>query len=331
MILAVSVMKNLTSPIYGYRGRFAPSPTGPLHAGSLVSALGSWLDARSSGGKWLLRIEDLDTPRCIAGADRHILQQLQACGLHWDEEVTWQSKHQDRYKKAIEILQTLHQLYACNCSRKKVANALRLLGIPTHRDQGQIYPGTCRPDPFISRSSQNNAINPDGSTSQKRKSAWRLALPENCNIEFKDRFYGNQHQNLNQAVGDFVLLRSDGIFTYQLAVVVDDNYQKITHIVRGSDLLDNTPRQIYLQNILEFKNPQYLHLPLVTNSAGEKLSKQTQAEGINITSERHALTALEHAAKHLGLNGLPSRYGMKVSDWLLAATKAWSDIQSDPQ
>ena len=331
MILAVSAMKNPSLPIYGYRGRFAPSPTGPLHAGSLVAALGSWLDARSFGGKWLLRIEDLDTPRCIAGADLHILQQLQSCGLHWDGEVTWQSKQHVRYHNALETLQIRHHLYACSCSRKKIANTLVSLGLPTPRDQEQIYPGTCRPDAIGPMVNLADSIKQEKSPSLKRTSAWRLALPQNCNIEFKDRIYGAQKQHLNQAVGDFVLLRSDGIFTYQLAVVVDDHHQNITHIVRGSDLLDNTPRQIYLQNILEYENPQYLHLPIVTNSAGEKLSKQTQAEGIDVTSKRHALRALEIAARHLGLKNLPSGDGMPISDWLMAATTAWADIRPSAQ
>ena len=314
MILAVSTLKNPSSPSDGYRGRFAPSPTGPLHAGSLVAALGSWLDARKNGGQWLLRIEDIDTPRCIPGADQQIQAQLLACGLDWDEDLSYQSKRQGLYQEALERLKQLKLLYSCTCSRQSIANALADLGIETPRKQEMVYPGTCRPDQL--------EINTEYSAGSL-KVAWRLALPENCHIEFEDLELGSQKEDLNKQVGDFVLRRNDGLFTYQLAVVVDDAQQGITHIVRGEDLLSNTARQIHLQKILGYHTPQYLHLPLVLDEYGEKLSKQTLATQINTQDEQHSLAELRKAAKHLGLSNLPDGEGITIAEWLLAATRAW--------
>ncbi|MBU3557331.1 tRNA glutamyl-Q(34) synthetase GluQRS [Polynucleobacter sp. Ross1-W9] len=314
MILAVSTLKNPSSPADGYRGRFAPSPTGPLHAGSLVAALGSWLDARKNGGKWLLRIEDLDTPRCTPEAAQQIQSQLLACGLSWDEEVIFQSKRQDAYQRALKRLNELQCLYPCSCSRQMIANSLAKLGIQTPRNQEMLYPGTCRPKDAIS--------NPTETLGALQK-AWRIALPQNCHIEFEDLALGPQNQNLNTEVGDFVLRRSDGLFTYQLAVVVDDAEQGITHIVRGKDLLSNTARQIYLQEVLGYKKPEYLHLPLVLDEYGEKLSKQTLATQINTQDEKHSLLELRKAANHLGLKNLPDGENVTIAEWLLAATHAW--------
>ncbi|QWE08134.1 tRNA glutamyl-Q(34) synthetase GluQRS [Polynucleobacter ibericus] len=314
MILAVSKLKNPSSPADGYRGRFAPSPTGPLHAGSLVAALGSWLDARKNGGKWLLRIEDLDTPRCVPGAAQQIQAQLLACGLSWDEEVVYQSLRQDAYQRALQRLNELKCLYPCTCSRQTIANALASAGIQTPRNQEMIYPGTCRPINLVS-----NPIETLGDL----KKAWRIALPQNCHVEFQDLALGPQSQNLNTEVGDFVLRRSDGLFTYQLAVVVDDAEQGITHIVRGQDLLSNTARQIYLQEVLGYKRPEYLHLPLVLDEHGEKLSKQTLATQINTQDEKHALIELRKAANHLGMKNLPDGENVTITEWLLAATHAW--------
>ncbi|MBU3610642.1 tRNA glutamyl-Q(34) synthetase GluQRS [Polynucleobacter wuianus] len=315
MILAVSKLKNPSSPADGYRGRFAPSPTGPLHAGSLVAALGSWLDARKNKGKWLLRIEDLDTPRCILGADQQIQAQLLACGLFWDEEPCYQSARQDIYQVAIDRLNGLQKLYSCNCSRQTIANALTKLGIDTPRNQEMVYPGTCRPDAM--KDNSNAEIS-------GLKAAWRVALPNSCQIEFEDLALGTQSQNLNQDVGDFVLKRSDGFFTYQLAVVVDDADQGITHVVRGADLLSNTARQIHLQNILGYTTPHYKHLPLVLDGHGEKLSKQTLAIQINTQDAQHTLVELRKAATHLGLSGLPDGENITIAEWLLAATHAWN-------
>jgi glutamyl-Q tRNA(Asp) synthetase len=308
-------LKNPSSPADGYRGRFAPSPTGPLHAGSLVAALGSWLDARQNQGKWLLRIEDLDVPRCIPGADQEIMRQLLACGLSWDEEPSWQSKHQERYQNALERLNQLQTIYPCTCSRQTIASALEAQGVITPRNQEIIYPGTCRPDEI----KVNGMLSTPGADI-----AWRLALPPNLAIEFEDLALGKEQQDLNRAVGDFVLRRRDGLFTYQLAVVVDDAEQGITHIVRGQDLLSNTARQIYLQKILGYPTPSYLHLPLVLDGHGEKLSKQTLATAIHTENERQALNELRKAATHLGLGNLPDGNDISIAEWLLAATQAWS-------
>ncbi len=307
-------LKNLSPPADGYRGRFAPSPTGPLHAGSLVAALGSWLDARKNQGKWLLRMEDLDTPRCIPGADQEILRQLLACGLNWDEEPSWQSKHQERYKKALEHLNTLQIIYPCTCSRQDIANALEAQGAFTPRNQEIVYPGTCRPQEIHPYENENTLL---------AEVAWRLALPVDITIHFEDVVLGKQSQNLNREAGDFVLRRRDGIFTYQLAVVVDDAEQGINSVVRGADLLNNTARQIHLQKILEYPTPTYLHLPLVLDEHGEKLSKQTLASTIHTENDQQALQELRKAAKHLGLRGLPDGKDTSIAEWLLAATQAW--------
>ena len=308
-------LKNPSSPADGYRGRFAPSPTGPLHAGSLVAALGSWLDARQNQGKWLLRIEDLDTPRCIPGADQEIMRQLLSCGLTWDEEPTWQSKHQERYKKALESLNELKMVYPCTCSRQSIANALEALGIITLRNQELIYPGICRPQEISTY---------EGENIPSTEVAWRLALPPDLTLNFEDLALGKQKQNLNQEVGDFVLRRRDGIFTYQLAVVVDDAEQGITHIVRGTDLLNNTARQMHLQHVLGYPTPSYLHLPLVLDEHGEKLSKQTLASAVHTENAQQALQELRKAARHLGLKELPDGKDTSIAEWLLAATQAWN-------
>ena len=307
-------LKNPSSPADGYRGRFAPSPTGPLHAGSLVAALGSWLDARKNKGKWLLRMEDLDTPRCIPGADQEILRQLLACGLNWDEEPSWQSKHQERYKKALQHLNTLQIIYPCTCSRQDIAGALEAQGVITPRNQEMVYPGTCRPQEIHPYEDENILL---------AEVAWRLALPVDLTIHFEDLALGKQSQNLNREVGDFVVRRRDGIFTYQLAVVVDDSEQRITRVVRGTDLLNNTARQIHLQKILGYSTPTYLHLPLVLDEHGEKLSKQTLASAIHTENSQQALQELRKAAKHLGLGDLPDGKGTSIAEWLLAATQAW--------
>ena len=314
MILAVSKFKNPPSQPVGYRGRFAPSPTGPLHAGSLVAALGSWLDAQKNRGQWLLRIEDLDTPRCVPGAGQQIQDQLLACGLAWDEEVTWQSERLAGYQKTFEKLNLIKLLYPCSCSRQTIAHTLAQMGIQTPRNQEMVYPESCRPEPLITYSSKdlNNT-----------KLTWRLALPPDCNMTFIDEVLGVQSQQLNTQVGDFVIRRNDGLFTYQLAVVVDDALQGITHIVRGQDLLSNTGRQIHLQNILGLPTPQYLHLPLVLDEHGEKLSKQTLATPIQTQNAKEALAELRKAAKHLGLRQLPDSENITIAEWLLAATHAW--------
>jgi glutamyl-Q tRNA(Asp) synthetase len=312
MILAVSSLK---PPHPRYRGRFAPSPTGPLHAGSLASALGSWLDARANQGAWLVRIEDLDTPRCIAGMDQRILAQLQACRLIWDEEVIWQSQQLNAYQNALETLYSDRQIYPCICSRQQITSALSSQGKLRARNQEQFYPGTCR-NGHVWQAQLPNSSSP---------AAWRLALKPEQAIRFSDAELGPQEQNLNTDVGDFVLRRADGIFAYQLAVVVDDARQGITHIVRGADLLSNTARQIYLQGVLGYATPQYRHLPLVLDPHGEKLSKQTLATQINTANDVAVLQALQAAAMHLGLNGISNGQGQTIAEWLLQATNAWTD------
>jgi glutamyl-Q tRNA(Asp) synthetase len=239
-------------------GRFAPSPTGPLHFGSLVAALASWLDARAARGHWLLRMEDLDRPREQPGAADAILRALEALGLAWDGPVTYQSRRQDLYRQAFERLKA--HTYPCGCTRREIADST--LGLAA--DGAQIYPGTCR----------------GGLPAGKPGRAWRLRVESNA-VEFRDRVLGSQKQDLATEVGDFVLLRVDGQFAYQLAVVVDDAAQGVTDVVRGADLLDSTARQIALQRLLGYAVPRYLHVPAAVNGVGEKLSKQTGAPPVN--------------------------------------------------
>ncbi|MBI3478988.1 MAG: tRNA glutamyl-Q(34) synthetase GluQRS [Nitrosomonadales bacterium] len=240
-----------------YRGRFAPSPTGPLHFGSLVAAVGSYLDAKHHHGKWLVRIEDLDTPRCMPGAADDILHTLAAFGLHSDEPVIYQSRRTAAYEVALRKLQALGTVYPCCCTRKEIADSALQLG------DELVYPGTCR----------------NGIASGKTARAWRVRVND-ARIGFNDQLQGNMSQELASEVGDFVVKRADGLFAYQLAVVVDDACQDITHVVRGADLLASTPRQIYLQRLLELDTPVYMHLPVAVNTQGEKLSKQTLAQPI---------------------------------------------------
>jgi glutamyl-Q tRNA(Asp) synthetase len=289
-----------------YRGRFAPSPTGPLHLGSLATALGSWLDAKANNGKWLVRIEDIDTPRVESGTDQIILQQLKACGLDWDEEVIWQSKQTQYYQAALDQLKRKQLIYGCNCSRKQIEEAIQLKGGDTQRHEELVYPGTCR--------HRGHDL---------EKMALRLALNSPNQITFTDRILGDQVQDLNTAVGDFVLRRADGLFTYQLAVVVDDFQQGITDIVRGADLLSNTARQIHLQNVLGYSTPSYMHLPLVLNTQGEKLSKQTKALAIDTSSQESVLSALNSAADHLSINSIDLQNTKNINDWLCKAILLW--------
>ena len=240
-----------------YIGRFAPSPTGPLHFGSLVAALGSWLDARAAGGRWLVRMEDLDRPRCVPGAADTILRQLENYGLVWDGAVLAQSRRDAAYESALAQLRESGAVYRCVCTRSQLSDA------PRNALDETIYPGTCL----------------DSMADADAPHAWRVRAPEN-EICFTDRVRGEITQSIAADVGDFVVKRADGLFAYQLAVVVDDAYQHITHIVRGADLLWNTPRQIALQTLLGLPTPSYAHLPLVTNALGQKLSKQTLAPAL---------------------------------------------------
>ncbi len=257
-----------------YRGRFAPSPTGPLHFGSLVAAVGSYLEAKTQGGLWFLRMEDLDTPRAQAGATDAILRTLEACGLGWDGEIMYQSRRGVAYRAALARLEAQGLVYACGCSRREIADS----GLGP--DGALIYPGTCR-----------NGLAPG-----KTPRAVRVRVTDLL-IEFEDALQGQTRQDLAAAVGDFVLLRADGLYAYQLAVVVDDAEQGITDVVRGADLLASTPRQIYLQRLLGLPTPRYLHLPVAVNAAGEKLSKQTRAAPVNA---RDPVPALAQVMEFLG-------------------------------
>jgi glutamyl-Q tRNA(Asp) synthetase len=287
-----------------YRGRFAPSPTGPLHAGSLVAALASWLDARAHGGTWLVRIEDVDTPRCVPGVDAVILQQLATCGLWPDEPPVWQSQRVAAYQAALDRLIAQGAAYPCGCSRSDIERALAAAGRQKHRHGELVYPGTCR----------------DGLHGKPARAVRCLTTGpggHDLQVTWHDRCLGNQHQNLTQEVGDFVLKRADGLWSYQLAVVVDDAAQGITHVVRGEDLADNTPRQIQLQQLLGVPMPTYLHTPLVLDTYGEKLSKQNGAQALDL---RDPLLALRDAARSLGL---PSVSAPQRDDWLAAMVQAW--------
>lgn len=243
-----------------YRGRFAPSPTGPLHFGSLVAALGSWLDAHRHQGEWWVRMEDIDTPRNQPGADSGILHTLEAFGFVWEGEVIWQSQRLDAYHAALETLKAAGSAYPCACSRREIAGAHSRPAM----DGGLVYPGTCR----------------QGLAQGQTPRAWRLRVDDR-HLCVDDRLQGPICQQLARDVGDFVLLRADGLFAYQLAVVVDDAWQGMTDVVRGLDLIASTPRQVWLQQQLGLPTPRYAHLPLVTNAAGEKLSKQTRAPALD--------------------------------------------------
>ncbi len=287
-----------------YLGRFAPSPTGPLHAGSLVAALGSWLDARAHGGQWLVRIEDIDGPRCLPGMDATILAQLAACGLHSDTAPLYQSSRSAAYRSALDALIATDHAYPCACSRSDVEQALKALGRPTARHAEQVYPGTCR----------------HGLQGRPAR-AWRLRA-EGL-VRWSDRRLGPQSQDLAHRVGDFVLLRADGLWAYQLAVVVDDAAQAVSHVVRGQDLADNTARQIALQRALALATPKYLHLPLVLAADGHKLSKQNGAMTLDLAQP---LVALHQAAQVLGLQAQAST----VSEALAAWVSEWRQLQSRP-
>ena len=290
-----------TTPV-PYRGRFAPSPTGLLHAGSLVAALASWLDARAHGGAWLVRMEDVDTPRCVPGADQALLAQLAACGLVSDEPVLWQSTRHDAYQTALDRLVSKGWAYPCGCSRKEIEDAQQQ---QRTRHTAAVYPGTCR-----------NGLQ------GKPARAWRLNLQRVINdlqlsypTHWHDRRSGTQQQDVVQEVGDFVLRRADGLWAYQLAVVVDDAAQGITHVVRGQDLADNTVRQILLQQALGLPTPRYLHTPLVLGADGEKLSKQNGAQALDLNNP---LAALNAAAQVLGLEASASSVHQALLAWTTA-------------
>ncbi|MBH1963196.1 MAG: tRNA glutamyl-Q(34) synthetase GluQRS [Comamonadaceae bacterium] len=298
-----------------YVGRFAPSPTGPLHAGSLVAALASWLDARAHSGRWLVRIEDVDTPRCRPGAAELILNQLAACGLQPDEPPAFQSKRGAIYQQALDQLSARKLAYPCACSRKEIEQAQAARGVVRTRGNELPYPGTCRPPHHHADAHQSRTAK-----------AWRLhsGLASGISghdhlVRWHDRRLGDQEQNVEAAVGDFILKRADGLWAYQLAVVVDDADQCITHVVRGQDLADNTPRQILLQRALGLKTPSYMHTPLVVASDGEKLSKQNGAQALDLDDPLHAL---RQAAEHLALN--PPQCNGTLTTALSQWTREWA-------
>jgi glutamyl-Q tRNA(Asp) synthetase len=294
----------MSTDMASYVGRFAPTPSGPLHDGSLVAALASWLDARAHGGRWLVRSEDLDTPRNELGAEQIILGQLAICGLVSDDEPLVQSTRIAAYEEALVQIAEAGQVYPCGCSRREVEQVLVTLGFLQERDDERVYPGTCR-----------------GGLRGKPARAMRVLTvlgSEDITIRWTDRRLGRQRQNLTREVGDFIVKRADGIFAYQLAVVVDDAFQGITHVVRGEDLADNTPRQIHLQRLMGLPEPLYLHTPLVMGIDGHKLSKQNGATALDVSDP---VAALQRAGAVLQL---PRIEALSVSEWLSAATRAWA-------
>lgn len=279
-----------------YCGRFAPSPTGPLHFGSLVTALASFLDARANSGRWLVRMEDIDYTRCLPGVDIDILNTLAALGLEWDGDVLYQNlpASQDRYQYALQQLRAAGLTYPCGCSRKEIADSAAT-GI-----EGPVYPGTCR-----------------AGLVPGRKGRAERVMVSASDITFEDRVQGRLSQNLAQQIGDFVLHRADGCFSYQLAVVVDDAYQGVTDVVRGVDLLLSTPRQIYLQQLLHLPQPSYAHIPLAVNQLGLKLSKQNLARPINVDAPTAALfSALLFLGQHVP-NEAESWSRQAIIDWAI--------------
>lgn len=285
-------------PASAYRGRFAPSPTGPLHFGSLVAALASFADARHRGGEWLVRIEDVDETRRRPDAEQQILKTLAAFGMHWDASPVRQSERKALYDGAISRLKELQITYRCNCSRKLIATMARV------GSEGPIYPGTCRSRP----------------PPTEAPAAWRVQVPRE-RIVFEDRIVGEIQQGLADEIGDFVVRRIDGYTAYQLAVVVDDEAQGITDVVRGADLLWSTPRQIWLQRTLGYRSPRYGHVPLVYGEDGHKLSKRDNAHPVD---ETNPLRTLRLAWRHLGQIEPPRRlqspddfWRWAVSNWQL--------------
>lgn len=309
-----------------YIGRFAPSPTGPLHAGSLLAALASWLDARAHGGRWLVRIEDVDTPRCVPEGGTFILQQLAACGLVPDEPPVWQSQRSALYQAALDRLIHTGMAYPCACSRKDIADALAAQGTGKPRHGELVYPGTCRHG-LNGRTGRAWRFRTDLAHQEPKmppaqaeyaQAATKTIANTTGEWHWTDRRLGPQSQHLTREVGDFVLLRADGLWAYQLAVVVDDAAQGITHIVRGEDLADNTVRQLALQAALGARPVQYLHTPLVLGANGEKLSKQNGAAALDVSNP---LATLNHAAVALDLPAAAP--GDEVASALARWTAQW--------
>ena len=280
-----------------YVGRFAPSPTGPLHFGSLIAALASFLDAKAHDGKWLVRIEDIDETRCDPAHATDILRTLQAFGMHWDGNVVTQTARKALFGAALQALRATGQVYACACTRKEIADSA------IHGLEGPVYPGTCR----------HKGLPEEGNALRVRTSSEK--------ISFTDLVQGEIAQRIETEIGDFVVKRRDGLFAYQLAVVVDDAEQGVTHIVRGADLLDSTARQMHLQRLLGYPVPQYLHVPVAVNAAGQKLSKQTLASAVSAMSEAHPV--LLSALRFLGQSTAGMEAPMPAGDLLALAARNW--------
>ena len=297
----VSYMSDPSPP---YRGRFAPSPSGPLHFGSLIAATASYCQARQQQGQWYVRIEDVDEPRTVAGADSLILHALEAFGFQWQGEVVYQSRRKSLYRDALHSLIAQDKVYACDCSRQQIRQTAQA------GELGYIYPGHCR----------NKPARLDG------EHALRLRVNDKS-VAFEDAILGHQQQNLAEELGDFVIRRRDGLFAYQLAVVVDDAQQGITDIIRGADLLDSTPRQIYLQQLLGYPTPSYAHLPLAVNARGIKLSKKAGAAAININNPVPELFASlqflgQQPPDALQQSDLHSLWQWAINHWSLAKIPA---------
>lgn len=296
----------------GYVGRFAPSPTGPLHAGSLATALASRLDALAHGGRWLLRIEDLDPPREVPGAAAGIVDTLGRLGFAPDGPIEYQSRRSALYQQAFERLRAAGLVYPCACTRREIADSLSRAGLARERNRELVYPGTCRKGMPAGRSAR----------------AWRLRVGDAV-VAWTDRSGRAFEDRMADEVGDFVLRRADGLWAYQLAVVVDDAAQGVTDIVRGEDLIGSTSRQILLQRLLGLPTPRYLHLPVVAGADGEKLSKQNGAEPVDAS---RPLEALHAAMRHLGLSTVEPlvadtrtrpENGKSLDGFWERATRAW--------
>ncbi len=303
-----------------YRGRFAPSPTGPLHFGSLIAAVGSYLDAKHHQGLWLVRIEDLDAPRTVKGAADDILRTLEAFGLYWDEAVLYQSQRTAAYEEALQKLRAIGAVYPCACTRKEIADSA------LHGIEGQIYPGTCRNGIPAEREGRAWRVRTDTPfptpSPGGRRELGSLSHPEKARegvstVEFDDTLQGQITQHLENEIGDFVVKRADGLFAYQLAVVVDDAFQGISHVVRGSDLLSSTPRQIYLQRLLGLTTPAYMHLPVAVNAQSEKLSKQTLAAPVDTHNVSNTLLRTLEFLRQQPPGELASCNPEKILEWAI--------------
>jgi glutamyl-Q tRNA(Asp) synthetase len=296
-----------------YIGRFAPSPTGPLHFGSLIAAVASYCDAKAHHGIWLVRMEDIDKPREMPGATDGILRTLEAFGFAWDDEIVYQSQRSAMYAEALTKLQAKNLIYPCTCTRKEIADSSQMMGI-----EGAIYPKICYP-----KTANLSTNNFNASANRMDTASQRINVDDAGFIAFKDEIQGDISQHLAHDIGDFILKRKDGLFAYQLAVVVDDSEQGVTHVVRGADLLDSTPRQIYLQQLLGAQTPHYAHVPVATNAQGEKLSKQTLASALDTTRASikvfEALSFLgQHPPEAIKNATLDEVWRWAITNWQLA-------------